>query len=1427
MSEFDIALVAYAPDGAKLGPLPAPSRITSATSPLNDIPILSFDYLQTAPGAQHLGGPVEIAVNVFNPSTGEWIEPANGRYLLLDWDSNDMEQSGRRTYACPGYGQLLDKISTRPRTSGEKAEAVAQAQANATAAKAAYNAANTALRTAATVSQKVTPIFAGYQPDVVNGGLFIDIDQSPMKVWKGTRTKGTEGTWADITTTARSNAAAAAYEAKLTYDDANAGITRAKNDTTFDREIVNASAGKVMKQLIDEGKARGDRIPGLTYDFTNTVDSNGVGWAMTFEEPLVIRAGMSALDVLMTLVDQGLCDWEMEGRVLHLYNVDTVLKRDRTSYKLLAGTDISDAPDKGTYNSLTHNVLFLGEAGLTFEMSNNAPITPWGKWEKSVSQGGVTSRSTGQALGQAELDAGAGPRSESTRELIFQDNRPLPYIHYRVGDEIKSIGPTGTEETLRVRQITLSREPDGTPKGNIVLGDRFLERELRNSRTLDGLLGGATPKGNGAPPGTPTVPSERRPEAPRDLTALAQNYSDSNGKVIGRLLVDWEWDGTDTNGTPIEDNGYQVQIRPDHLGEPWASAKNTPLNTLTLDDVRVRTEGGAVEVYQLRVRTIAYNGRASDWSDVVSVMMEADITPPPVPSALVGEANYGAVTAFWDGLGAGGESMPTDFKAVEGEIASAIGGPYKLFAGYPYRGGMDVPWQLDYGQYWLRARSVDWSGNYSAYSEISTVTTTPLVDLPDVHDMIDEFNQKWADAMEGVGIAQDSANGKNRVRYSTSLPTIVGGEIEGDVWWRFSNSSMTVLIGTWIFSAGAWKPHTFGHMTMDSIDLAKATIGKLNGAFIEVKSLNASHINVGDFTNLTTIDPEVPVNVTTPAAFATVAAGGYTYKADGGSDYLMFLNQTAPVPFKSGDWIRVSFDAMATTEVSVPTVAYFYPNRTGTSGGVSSAGTSVLVTPTETHYSFDIQVPDLGPISGGKSWTMGLAGPNARAVGVRNVTAYKKVDATTIAPDSIRTPMLGADIIESKHIKSNTIETDNMVGGFADFIVITGSTLQTLAAANAGIKLLGSTNRMVAFNDVGEQTFNLNGDDGDIWVGKNGTFRVWGDSGDLSIGNGKFIVDGSTGNVEMSDAKLTAGRVEGATITGGSVTMTGDGTGDYTIGLRGSSDGGYLAFWIPETDTEPDIGGTIRGYTVQPTGYDTHRDGAGEMAFRSPSLAGYAEERGAMWLQGSTVDNGQFEQPALLVRGDVTFTGAAAVYSRFGMVIDSAPASVLDLGRFTTSVRSTPIRDNPYTFAANMYVTSNGYIGQTSSAARFKLDAQEMELSDELLEITVMDWFDRTSKEEELRLAFLGVRDRDQQAEFEARTPEPRVPGVIAEDVAAATGGESFVSRNADGELQSVSYDRLAIAQIAVLKRQLEEERSRSDALEARLNALEEKLENL
>lgn len=1387
MAQFDIALVAYTPDGDRLGPLPAPVQIQGATAPLNDIPSLRFEYLDSAPGAQHLTGPIEIAVEVLNPATGTWLEPKNSRYLYLDWDSNQMDQTGRKSYTCLGYVNLLDRIQTRPPSKAERSLNIEQAKTAAALAKADYVAACNAVKTEVGVPIKNAIVFAGYTTDVTNNGVWVDIGETPVKVYKGNRPIPKEdGEWVEVTTTAARTAAATAYERKLVLDDATAGITRAENDKSFDREFPNATAGLIMKTLIDEAKARGDRLPGMTYSFTSTHDSAGNAWAVTFEEPLVIKAGQSAFGVLQDLTDQGLCDWEMVGRDLRIYNVDTTMLRDRTQYQLVSGIDVTDAPDRGTYSSLTHNVLFLGEEGLTFEMNQTGVMTPWGKWEKSVSQGGVTSKSTGQVLGQHELDAGAGPRTESTRELLFQPGRPQPYVHYIVGDNITAIGANGVAETMRVRQVTLTKKSDGTVTGNLVLGDRFLEREVRQSRKIDGLLGGVIPRGNGDKPGTPVVPGERLPEAPYDLVVMAQNYPDPNGKIIGRLVMDWEWAGTDTNGAPIESHGYQVQIRADHPDELWASMGMANNSEFHMEDVRIRTESGDVEVYQVRVRTVAYNGRVSAWSEIVTVMMEADITPPPVPSAFTLTVERAVITAAWDGKGAGGEVMPLDFKYVEGEIAAAPEGPWTLFASFPAAGSMPVPQMTAYGTYWFRGRSVDTSGNYSEYGAVTSATTEPLVNLPEIQDLVDDYEQKFTEAMENSGLAMDSANGKNRVTHSLSLPSTDGKEQEGDVWWRYSDSMFTTIIGTWQWKAGAWVEGGFGHQVLDSLDAAKISVGFLDAARIRSKSITADMIMVGDFTNFASINALSGSNVTFPSSYATEAIDGYTYKTAGGLNYLAFLDRTTPIPFETSDWIRVTFDATSTASIAVTPYLLFADTMDASDVGSVVTGPNITINSGTGYYSYDIQVP--ASLTGRTAWSMGIRATDIRSIGVKNVRAYKKMNATLIGPDSIRTSHLGADIIESHHIKANAIQADRLEVGFADFITMTGSLIQTVATANRGIKISSSLNQLLAWNSLGQRTVYINGSNGDVLLGINDAIKIWAASGNVDIGNGKLTINGSSGALSAR-GDITTGN-------------------DDTFRARLSNRSNFAALDIYEAggNAAPHLAAIFFSGASSIRHYLNETDFASSINLDNDSFY-YQHNNGSSITAGPTT--------AMLA------TGETILISAQGIVGDSRAHAILPL----VSERTT-------SGSANVNV-NNGIMRESTSASKYKLHQKPFDgRQDAILDVPVTTWIDKAEAEAEARrmapagpeahAAEMGpARSGDRPAPEPVNGPR-RYAGVIAEDVAAA-GLEEFVTYDSDGEINGVMYDRLALTLIPVVKKQ----RDQINELEARLAELEKKMENL
>ena len=82
VGKVDMRLRAYAPNGASLGFLPAPSAFRCAM-PLNDIPALTLTYGVNVPRADILGQPLELAVELTQDGGNTWTEPYDGRFLYL------------------------------------------------------------------------------------------------------------------------------------------------------------------------------------------------------------------------------------------------------------------------------------------------------------------------------------------------------------------------------------------------------------------------------------------------------------------------------------------------------------------------------------------------------------------------------------------------------------------------------------------------------------------------------------------------------------------------------------------------------------------------------------------------------------------------------------------------------------------------------------------------------------------------------------------------------------------------------------------------------------------------------------------------------------------------------------------------------------------------------------------------------------------------------------------------------------------------------------------------------------------------------------------------------------------------------------------------------------------------------------------------
>ncbi|MFD0659777.1 fibronectin type III domain-containing protein [Thermocatellispora tengchongensis] len=490
-AKFALRLVAYAPNGPRLGVLPQHNGFELG-DPLNDVPGLKVSYPTAGLNAGVLAGHCEIAVE-YAVDGGPWAEPPNARFLRIKRGGDEIDRTGARSYDCPGWAWMLRKVVLYP---------------------------NNAL---------------------VDGK----------------------------------------------------------------RPFNAVSPGAILATFIQEGQARG-ALPGLSFDFSAAHDSAGEPWSKTLT--LAVEPGKDLLAVLINLGEQGVIDWRMQGRSLQVFNPDTVLGADRASgpapIDLRFGRDVTEAPDTGTLEDAASAILIGGEAGLSVEATNPAAVAPWGRWETYQSQGGVKDSGTALLLAQNALERIGRERVQITRGLMFDAARWLPFAHYEPGDYLLAPGDSAVMQSLRLRQITLSIDKDGSIGGNVVLNDRFLEREIRLARQAQGILdGGVSSGGSGGDPAPET--NNRTPAAPEGLIVDPVAYLDENGFARGQVTATWGEVAADVAGVALDIDGYELFARVNQAGALWMQIAVTDETTAAFSPLVVGTE------YAFKVRATSAGVKGS------------------------------------------------------------------------------------------------------------------------------------------------------------------------------------------------------------------------------------------------------------------------------------------------------------------------------------------------------------------------------------------------------------------------------------------------------------------------------------------------------------------------------------------------------------------------------------------------------------------------------------------------------------------------------------------------------------------------------------------------------------------------------------------------------------------------------------------------
>lgn len=435
------------------------------------------------------------------------------------------------------------------------------------------------------------------------------------------------------------------------------------------RHFLSATAGQIVGVMAAEAQARG-ALEGMTFgSFSNLRDSSGQPWSRIIT--LAYEPTVTLLQVVLNLVQQGVLDVSIRGRDVRLHNPDTVQAVDTTLQPvpvvLRRGQDLVEAPAARSWEGLASDVLLLGEDGLSSTRSNPSAIRPWGRWEATITQGGVSDPGTMAILSDAELARGADVRRELTNGLTFATTPHLPFRDYSPGDYVWLQGLTGRER-LRVRSITLGQDISRTVTGNVVLNDRFLEQEIRDARRVEGITGGATNGGGtGARPAEVARANPQAPRVPQDVVLTSLAYQDAEGRTFAFVTLTWDAVSQNADLTPADDvNGYDAQYRLSP-GAPWSPAYTGADTTVTLSGLPV-----GVAIYG-RVRARNSSGRSSSYSDAVSVITEADATPPPAPSTPVVTSYLGQVLARWDGLTSTGTDMPPDLSYIEVHVGNVAG----------------------------------------------------------------------------------------------------------------------------------------------------------------------------------------------------------------------------------------------------------------------------------------------------------------------------------------------------------------------------------------------------------------------------------------------------------------------------------------------------------------------------------------------------------------------------------------------------------------------------------------------------------------------------------------------------------------------------------------------------------------------------------
>lgn len=292
--------------------------------------------------------------------------------------------------------------------------------------------------------------------------------------------------------------------------------------------------GAILSDQLTEAQARG-ALPGITWDFSTTVDSMGAPWADTPQ--IVFPAGTPQLDVYRQAIAMGLDAQVTTDLVVQVY--EEYARHKETTVILRGGYHLTDTVEKRlTEHGLKSRLLVEGAGGLFFEVSDAAleadPLV--GRREGFLSFTTAVDPTTMQRGGEetlaslaAEAEALSIPVRHGTGSGQYE-----PYVDYRIGDWITLDVPGTYDMTaFRIAAITLQDQDGPDFAVTLDLNSVSLEYLALLKRQLDQI--GNPSSGSGTVSGS--LSSSGSGGATASTGQVAATIGDAPGYLFDKIAV--------------------------------------------------------------------------------------------------------------------------------------------------------------------------------------------------------------------------------------------------------------------------------------------------------------------------------------------------------------------------------------------------------------------------------------------------------------------------------------------------------------------------------------------------------------------------------------------------------------------------------------------------------------------------------------------------------------------------------------------------------------------------------------------------------------------------------------------------------------------------------------------------------------------------